>query len=311
MIGAPIRFRIGAPVVKPSPVAQPPRGAKAMTIALGAFTGMGSIIAADSHEGYGYVGSPKFSVGKIGTFEEGVTDEKGTRFSRSLILTGAGDSGYLASIRHKITEAFRWNRELTIPAFEIELENQVAAFYERHIKPFPGQEGWGDLNINLIIAAQIGLDRRMWVTRMNNVRPVISGVAAVGVGDSWARTVLKGFFPIAADERCITILAAYAALMAKEHTEGCGMDTWIVYAPAGGSLKYILPNAVEKMEKCFRRYELIERNERMRAMGMRVGLPDRDSMDGCLEWMKTELSGIELYGSIADWAKPEGGPPSE
>lgn len=311
MIGASIGFPpIGLPRVKPLPK-QPPRGARAMTIALGAFTGMGSIVAADSHEGYGYIGSPKFSVGKIDTFEEGITDEKGTRFSRSLILTGAGDSGYLASVKHKITEAFRWNRELTIPAFEIELENQIANFYERHIKPFPSQEGWGDLNISLIIAAQIGPDRRMWVTRMNDVRPVASGVAAVGVGDTWARTVLKGFFPIAADERCITILAVYAALMAKEHTEGCGMDTWIVYAPAGGSLKYIRPDAVEKMEKCFRLYERIERNERMRAMGMRIGLPDPDSMDGLLLWMRDELAGIDLYGDLTDWIKPqEGGPPN-
>jgi hypothetical protein len=99
--------------------------------------------------------------------------------------------------------------------------------------------------------------------------------------------------------------------MAKEHTEGCGMDTWIVYAPAGGSLKYIRPDAVEKMEKCFRLYERIERNERMRAMGMRIGLPDPDSMDGLLLWMRDELAGIDLYGDLTDWIKPqEGGPPN-
>jgi hypothetical protein len=263
-----------------------------MTIALGAFTAMGNVVAADSHEGYGYAGGPKFSVGKIQTFEASVSDGTETKFSRSLIVTGAGDSGYRNHIKDKITTSFEQNLDFTLSTFHDYLKAEMADFYKRHVRPFQRSE-WGDLNVSLIVSAQFGQQRRMWVTNKNTITPVVSSVAAVGVGDVWARTVLKGLFPIAADERSITVMAAYAVFMAKERTDGCGMETSIVYAPAKGGLKYVHPVAVSKMEQHFRASEHVERNERMRAMGVRLGIPTESSLDAFLESMKTELCAID------------------
>ena len=274
-----------------------------MTIALGIVTPFGTILASDSQEGTGYAGDMKLSTSKITAHSHAYVDQlSGEPMVRSCAITGAGDSGYLNAIKQKITDTFDQDPQISIEGFSIYLENQLIDFYEKHICPFPANQWGHQLDIQLIVAAQIQQDRRMWVTHMNSVRTEKSYVA-VGSGESWARSALKGFLPFVTDEHATTIIAAYATFVAKEFAEGCGKQTQMILLPVSGGLKFPLDDAIDALEAHFSRYNEAERIERLRAMGQDVREPTKFAE--FLETMRSDLAKMQLYPGLPPWAGPK------
>jgi hypothetical protein len=270
-----------------------------MTIAIGIVSPFGTILASDSQEGTGYAGDMKLSTSKIMAQSHGNVDQvTGQFFLRSCAITGAGDSGYLNAIKQKISRTFDQDPQISIDGFETYLENELIDFYDKHICPFSGNQ----LDIKLIVAAQVQQDRRMWVTHMNSVRRV-EAYAAVGSGESWAKSALKGFFPSMTNEHATTIIATYATFMAKEYAEGCGKQTQMILLPVSGGLKFPLDDAIDTLEAYFTRYNEAERIERWRTMGQGFGVPRK--FDEFLETMQSDLAKMQLYPGLPPWAKPQ------
>lgn len=274
-----------------------------MTIALGMFTHFGSIIAADSQEGTGSPGDLKNSAAKISLRSSGFVRE-GKLVEKTLAVTGAGDSGYLDFLKQKLSDAFGDDPDVSIASFEKYLKSELRTFYKEHVVPFPPAE-WGyQLAVKLIVSAQIGNERRMWVTHMNSVRPV-TDFAAAGSGESWAKYAWKAFIPQLADEHTASIVAAYAVFVAKENAEGCGKDTKLVSMPVNGFFKAATPEGIRTLETHFRSYEGMERVERWKAMGQQI--EENTDFRPVLQTLRSDLANVVLYPPLPQWAQPRPG----
>jgi hypothetical protein len=227
---------------------------------------------------------------------------------RSLAITGAGDSGYLSVIKQRLHEELY--ECSNIDKMNERLEEVLEEFYERHIVPFPPGQ-WRDLDVELIVAASVQSEHRLWVTYMNTVRRVES-FATVGAGSAWAANSLRGFIPAITTERAGVVVAAYAVFEAKENSKECGKDTLIVSIPETVVSQVADPRAVRKMEDCFNRIDWIDRSRRWTTLGMKPIWDLGGGPDGEYWQIQGELAAIDPF-PIPSWAKdhPSSNPSSE
>jgi 20S proteasome alpha/beta subunit len=266
---------------------------KDMTIALGLLTQTGIILAADSQESYGP--DVKMQTGKIMLESTGSYDSDGALTTKTIAVTGAGDSGYLTVLKQRIHDASADCSDTK--QMEEKLEEIVEDFYERHVAPFPPSQ-WGDFNVQLIVAASIQNVLGLWITYMNTVRRVET-FAAVGLGEAWAASFLRGFIPQFADTRAGTAIAAYAIFLAKEHSKECGKDTHIVSIPRGDVVGIANAHAIRMMDDYFARYELATKSRHWIRLG---AVPASRDPDSALQALDAEIAGIDPY-PLPTWAK--------
>lgn len=263
-----------------------------MTIALGMLTQSGIILAADSQESYGpdvKIPTGKISLHSAGSFDDGALTTKTTA------VTGAGDSGYLSVLKQRIHDASAECSD--VAQVQTRLEEIIADFYERHVIPFPPSQ-WADFDVQLIVAACIQSDLGLWVTYMNTVRRVET-FAAVGSGEAWATSFLRGYVPVIADKRTGTAIAAYAIFLAKEHSKECGKDTFIVSIPRGDLISIADPTAIRTMEECFSRYERADKFRHWARLG---AISVSRNTEASFQALEAEIAGIDLY-PLPAWTK--------
>jgi 20S proteasome alpha/beta subunit len=271
--------------------------ARSMTIAIGLLTQDGIILGADSQESYG--NDRKTRTGKISLYASGSATPDGLGF-RSIAVTGAGDSGYLAVVRQRIYDALETCSE--IEQVQTILEGVIEDFWERHVFIIPQ---WNEFDVQLIVAASLHGKRGLWLTYLNTVRRVHS-FAAVGTGEEWATSVLRGFVPDLTTERTGAIVAAYAVFAAKEHSKECGKETLIVSIPQIGLGHLADMNAIQKIEDCFNRYEWAERARRWRTFGT---TPSGAMGAEFFQELETEMAGIDPF-PVPTWAKGQSSNPT-
>ncbi len=230
-----------------------------MTIALGILTPEWSVLAADSQEGDGIT---KMDVGKIALFCSPCKKTDDISIARSVALTGAGNSGYLNYMATEIVRRFR-DSDFSVDDFEKYLKTKIRKFHELHVPLTHGQ------TIELVVTAQAFGERRMWVTHLSTTRRVES-YAVIGIGNTWARKALDGFIPGLVDRNAAAVIAAYAAFTAKQHADGCGMDTSVIAIRRDGMMVFADPVSLRKLEEYFREYDYRERQSRLAVPGMRT-----------------------------------------
>jgi hypothetical protein len=87
------------------------------------------------------------------------------RQDRIIAITGSGNSDYLWALKRDLMDAFKESDDLD--SFESRAVDTVFSFYERHIIPFNPQQ-WGDLRVEVIIAAKLHGKCGLWKTSKNN-----------------------------------------------------------------------------------------------------------------------------------------------
>ena len=246
------------------------------------------ILAADSQESHGQ--DTKSLTGKI-SFKSSGSVETGELVSKTLAITGAGDSGYLSVLKQRIYDTILPLENVS--EVQGELEGLIEDFYERHIVPFPPAQ-WGNLGVQLIVAASMRKEHGMWVTDMNSVRRVES-FAAVGSGEAWSANLLRGFIPDLATEHSGCAIAAYSVFVAKDHSKECGKDTMIVSIPANGLVQMANRNALRRMENYFEEYEWAERSRRLITLGsISIGSTSANT-DAVFRTLQVELAKLDLF----------------
>lgn len=240
-----------------------------MTIALGILASDGLVVAADTHESYGYW---KVTQGKLrGSL---LHAESG---ADTLFLTGAGDSHSLDAVMRRLQKVFSETPGQDSDQRHAAFDKALRQFYRDYILPFaryPENERPGfELLLGYCIQGRIGL----W-TSQRNALDVRDPVAAVGVGATLAHTLFNRFYKIPSiNVRSAVLLASYVMFHVKDSFEGCGRDTDIFAVALSGndnrSVSFIPRKKTEQFESAVKAYVHESEPFALRSL-LGVSLPD-------------------------------------
>src|ERR1039457_3320531 len=116
------------PSIRRTPPTRLPRR-KSVTIALGVIGPFGIVIAADSEEGTLNAGDLKSTANKISGHS--ILKPQGIKplLRKSIVISGAGDSGYLAAIKQHIIDDFSKDEVKDIDSADEAIKNRIETFY--------------------------------------------------------------------------------------------------------------------------------------------------------------------------------------
>jgi hypothetical protein len=146
-----------------------------------------------------------------------------------LAVAGAGlDMNYIEAVMQEFQEAFSQERSNGIDRCEAAMAARLNDFYQRFVTPHNDPS----LDVQMIVAAQLDSECRLWVTSKNLLRRVRDQYAAVGIGAPTALSILKRLLTDQTDaplelERIATaeLTNIYAVMLTKQHVQGCGNRT--------------------------------------------------------------------------------------
>jgi hypothetical protein len=188
-----------------------------MTICIGMLAQDGIVIAADAEESDGYI---KRSQQKIMTWQ--TTSSGGTHTPAGVVITGAGDAGFIDSFTHELTRGI--GSVKGIAEFEDHLKQRLEHFYKAHVIAFSTVNP--DFDFEMIVGVYFGFSTSLFVTYKSTVR---SGFpySAVGVGSAYALSMLTDVADYASVLRA-ELIAAHVISNTKATVPGCGKYTDIV-----------------------------------------------------------------------------------
>lgn len=231
----------------PKPRRLPER--KRMTIAVGILASDGVVVAADSQETV--QGYWKGNQGKVwwgGQYSD-LTKTKG-RSAGVCAVAGAGmRAGYIDALMQKFLRVFQGNPDVIQPD-EVErlFEKEATKFHREHVAPYSDYP-----EVSMVIGyyrnhemALFSVDRGTVTNRRSMT------YAAVGIGSMEAQTMLGQTWKLRCDLKTAIVLAAYAVFLAKEHVDGCGNFTDIVYL-RNHAAAFVDRGIVQSLETVFRR----------------------------------------------------------
>jgi ATP-dependent protease HslVU (ClpYQ) peptidase subunit len=258
-----------------------------MTIALGALTRRCIVIAADTEE---TAVDMKSAVGKLAIAQRySFTEGPSPKNARCMVISGAGDSGYLACLKRHLMEDFDAEDTDSITKFDVVLRKRIKTFYRDHIIPFRDP----NLNVELVIGAVIDYQSKFWTTSLNSARESDHYKwAFVGSGTNWARSAAS-FLDHSVEEVAASIAAAYSVFLAKEYAGGCGKQTQIAVIPVNGFVQLANLEAIERLEGVFRRYLGIQ----SQIKSLILGLPNPNLFSGVQAKLDSLTSDIAEIGA--------------
>jgi hypothetical protein len=238
-----------------------------MTIGVGILAPRSIVIAADCEESTSEPGTLKSATSKI-TYDYAGTRENGIIASKSIGISGAGDSAYLAVVKRQVVDDFKDPETKNVDDFEKKLKPRIKRFCGDHVKPF--KKIVDNLDVVLIVGARIRSEQCLWVTSLNTARRTsILEVTAIGCGEKSLTTVLGPNLMTVNDELSVSLAAAYGVLFAKDFVVGCGKSTQMV-SIRRDALFWASPEAIEKLNSIFRRYRDFEKH----LLSSLLGIPD-------------------------------------
>jgi len=252
-----------------------------MTIALGVLTPQWMVVAADSEESIG--GDFKLSTSTIHlnwymavVNSEGAQHSPALRCERTAVVTGAGDSGYLAAMKEKISDLFNGKGPLegvrSLQELDGRLRIAVEDFYTKHVLPFNGPND-DALRVRLIICASVLGQSAMWSTYHNTVRMVNLGVEAVGSGERWAVSTFPPLLrAITGSEITASVLAVNAVRVAKLRALDCGKETQLIAVNRfSGVPKIAVTSVAHELEVALEEYDTYASKVLQFVSGLKVG----------------------------------------
>jgi 20S proteasome alpha/beta subunit len=223
-------------------------GRKAVTIAIGILAADGIVIAADTQE---TVGSHKADESKLLIANQGSERDK----AGAIVVTGAGDSGYLDSINQELCAAFLRKRKWTPATLFAQSKKHVKQFHHDHVVPFSNFPEHDRPQASLIIGAHIDGSCCLWSTEKSTLATGKKH-CSVGLGRAYAQVMLRRFWaPM--DTVKAASLAAFVIFHVKNTVDGCGSQTQIVILKNGHAAYVSQPN-INLLECAFEEYSLHE-----------------------------------------------------
>jgi 20S proteasome alpha/beta subunit len=213
-----------------------------MTIAVGILGAGFAVVGADTEMSYGDL--TKISKTKVFPVVDGTEGSDGI-----MVATGAGDTNYIEGfIDEELMHEFLCAEDLN--HFEDGIKSKLVNFIKYHSVP---QDA-----VSLIVAAQRRGKIRIWSTYGSTVRSCLGSIA-VGIGESYARTLLLGLPVANADETTAQLVATFAINRTKGFVQGCGKDTEVVSMKRGSNAVGGFSGAQTRgIENVFDRYRSIE-----------------------------------------------------
>ena len=235
-----------------------------MTIAIHLSGGASLVTATDTQETYS--SGEKVDSGKIISY--GRLNPLG-----SISIAGAGDSQYIKAISQEIGRKFQAFNG-SFEELEAEIRKSAADFYKAHIFPFEGKRELKDIpDYSLLIAAYHEGKDRLWDVE-NDLLTDSSLFDCIGAGKPAADSLLNRLYPRYPTLDSLAILAAYVIYRVKKTVDGCGLNTEIRYLiPDSFAVGLVPPEAIEKWESLFRKYDRLERDTLYHALNFPVRPP--------------------------------------
>ncbi len=217
-----------------------------MTIALGILAKDGLVIASDRQ-----VGMPeylKMGRGKIAFGKQGAIGQPG---GNMLAVTGAGNSHYIEHLQREfVNEPFPATNEL-----QKHFAERIHTFYQDHIIPFSGYASSERPDVSMIVAGR----RNGAQVLLSSEKSVVTehyDCCSVGAGAMYAGILLQRLYAPLGLTSAIQ-LAAYVVFQVKEHVDGCGNETDIIFLRDDG-IHWVDREKVTELEGLFREYSHLE-----------------------------------------------------
>jgi len=216
-----------------------------VTIAVGILATDGIVVAADTQVGvteYLKINRGKVAFGVQRSAQNGVS---------ALAITGSGNSHYVEHLQHEFIDG----PHPPVAKAQEYFSERMQQFYRDHIIPFAGYGPAERPDVSLILAAKHRKSQILLSTEKNTITEAYD-CCAVGIGEMYARILLQRLYsPM--DITSAIQLAAYVVFEVKEHVDGCGSDTDIVFLRDDGV--YMADrDKVTALEELFRKYLRIE-----------------------------------------------------
>ena len=189
-----------------------------MTICLGVLSGEGIVIAADTQE---TTGDTKQDQQKIFNYCYGVPHPgTSTPSPMMLLLTGAGDPGYLDAFFYLLSQDA--GTCTNMQEFERYMADELMRFHQAHIFPIavPGEP---PTLVEVLAAVTCGWEMSLFVTQGSTVRKA-SVHTAIGAGRRFAQSLLSQH-AWCKTLREAQLLAAYVIYETKSRELACGLHT--------------------------------------------------------------------------------------
>jgi hypothetical protein len=198
-----------------------------MTIALGLVARDGLVLAADTQETI--PGYWKHEQGKIWECGRALL-ETPTGGGAFCLIAGSGHAAHVDGISRAFVHRFNAEPYLSDPdqvqpALALELET----FYARHVLPFAAYPQEDRPSFQVILGYLYTNVSGELLTSEDNLLQRQSTYAAVGIGASLAKTLLRRWYQLPLlDVWQTTLLASYVMYLVKESIDGCGKHTDLV-----------------------------------------------------------------------------------
>ena len=223
-----------------------------MTIAIGIMATDGIIMGADSEES---TPSLKSSQQKMLPIFLGVnTGNNPDPPAGVVVITGAGDGGYIEAATEELTDVF-CDPSLHGRALQRALRERLKVFYRDHVIPFATFPEEDRPAIQLLMGVQKRHGHDLLITDKSTIRSV-RPYGTVGIGGYFAKIILDALWkPAPAKE--MSLLAVYVLMMVKDHIPHCGKFSSVMTLhhsivqdnpSGGGSMIVAPPRAMTQMD---------------------------------------------------------------
>jgi hypothetical protein len=255
-----------------------------MTVALGLLASDGVVVAADSQETVqGFWKTDQGKVWGAGRYQ----NMDGDRSAGMCLVAGASNrAGYVDSLTRRVLDAFRDSDAVERNDVRDALEPVCKTFHEQNTAPYP------DLpDVSLVIGYYRDFRMGLFSTDRGTLTPQMP-YAAVGVGASEAQRVLAGMWRLRLSIRDAIVCASYAAFLAKEHVDGVGGPTDMMYIHKHQHGK-VDRDIIARLEGIFRRYaKYLETPLLHRILGTEV--PSMVGAGEAAEVLRRDIEGVDI-----------------
>ncbi len=233
-----------------------------MTIAIGLHAIDGMVVAADTQE---TLGSYKSTESKL------LIANHESEKTGAIVITGAGDAGYLDCINQEICALFVRRKSWDSFSFLRTLKKHVIEFHHNHVVPFAAFPYDERPSLGIIIGAQIQGRNCLWESEKSAVFGA-KKYFAIGLGRAYAQMMLRRYWKQMDTVRAAS-LAAYILYHVKNTVDGCGHETQIVIIKDGRA-KYVSQDNIDLLDYEFDQRAAVE--NQLVHFGIGCDLPGED-----------------------------------
>jgi 20S proteasome alpha/beta subunit len=229
------------PPAKPKMV-RPSLGVNRMTIVAGFRCCDGAILCADTQETIS--GYAKREVDKI-------TNWSVAQYGYTFAIGTAGSGNYADMLKEHLAGALRQFTSFDEQGMKAAITDSLVNFFSTHIWPRNSQDV--PQIENLIVLHPTDRGNRSFPLLLHTAETAVNDVTheprCLGVGSYLAEFILTQYFYRYASKSAGLTMAAYMLKQVREHVEGCGKSSTIVYYGNDGSWEHLTGKRLKSLEE--------------------------------------------------------------